>query len=736
LPIDRPTFSETWYRVAELKPHLLSSVQVHRQQFRGHMWHVLQDPANNQFFRLNEAAYRFVALLDGRRTVSDAWKISNDQFGDMSPTQGEVIQLLGQLYSSNLLQADLPPDSEGLFKRYKKRVGREVKGYVSNLLFIRIPLLDPDRFLDRWVGVVGWIYSWFGLLVWLGILSVGGWFVISNWDAAVAQASDIFKQMLEQQRLAGNAALMFACFWGIKIFHEFSHGFACKKFGVNSGSGGEVHVMGIMFMVFTPIPYVDASSSWAFRHKWHRMMVGLAGMYVELAIAAVAAVVWASTPDKTLIHSVAYNVMLIGSVTTILFNGNPLLRYDGYYILSDLLEIPNLAQRSKDYLYYLVKRYVWRVRKPRNPAHTVGERFWFVLYGISSTIYRTFIVAAILYFVYRAIPVLGAVLATAAIAAWLFAPLYKFFAYLFTNQELSRTRGLAVATTAAFIALLVVGLGYVPCHDRIYAPGVVEPQERRVVNALSEGLVTFVAPTDTFVRAGQPLVVADNRDFVTALNLAQTELKGFKLDRQQAVKHMRDVTQHDETIRAQNKRISDARKEVDDLTLTSPIAGTWVTQNPHLMGYYAKRTEPFGEVISSKLVIRVAVSQEDAPRIVRECLDDPERSRVEIRVEGRPDLMMTGHIAKVERAATKRLPQALGVGAGGPVTIDPSDRHGTTSEQEMLKFVIEVDPPAEGQPPIASGQRVVVQFNTPWKPLASQWWLKIIRLLPTTLQPS
>jgi len=736
MPIDRPTFSETWYRVAELKPHLLSSVQVHRQQFRGHMWHVLQDPASNQFFRLNEAAYRFVALLDGRRNVADAWKISNDQFGDMSPTQGEVIQLLGQLYSSNLLQADLPPDSEGLFKRYKKRKGREVKGYLSNLLFIRIPLLDPDRFLDRWVGVAGGLYTWVGFILWLVLISVGGWFVISNWDAAVGQASDLFKQMLEQQRLASNAALMFMCFWGIKIFHEFSHGFACKKFGLNSGSGGEVHVMGIMFMVFTPIPYVDASSSWAFRHKWHRAIVGLGGMYIELAIAAVAAIVWAHTADKTLIHTVAYNVMLIGSVTTILFNGNPLLRYDGYYILSDLLEIPNLAQRSKDYLYYLVKKYVWRVRKPRNPAHTAGERGWFVFYGIASTVYRTIIVAAILYFVYQAIPVAGAILASMALIAWLFVPLYKFFAYLFTNQELSRSRGLAMFTTAVFLVLLVGGLGYTPCHDRIYASGIVEPQERRVVNAQSEGIVTFVAPTDTRVTVGQPLVVAENRDLLAELLLNQIQLKSYEIERQQAVKSMYDLRPFNEQIRAQKTYIADAEKDVRDLTLTSPIDGIWVLRNPHLEGAYAKSTEPFGEVISEKLVIRVTAQQEDAPRILRECLDDPELSRVQIRVEGRPDLVMTGRIVKAERAATKKLPsQALAVGAGGKITLDPNDRSGTTAEQEVLKFVIEVDPPADGQPPIASGQRVIVQFNTPWKPLAAQWWLKIIRLLPATLQP-
>ena len=159
MPVERPTFSESWYRVAEMRPRLRPTIQTHRQHFRGQMWHVVQDPSNNQFSRLSDPAYRFVALLDGRRTVGESWKICNEQLGDSAPTQGEVIQLLGQLYVSNLLLSEVPPDAESLFQRYRKRVQREVQGYLMNLLFIRIPLIDPDHFLNRWVGLFGKFFS-------------------------------------------------------------------------------------------------------------------------------------------------------------------------------------------------------------------------------------------------------------------------------------------------------------------------------------------------------------------------------------------------------------------------------------------------------------------------------------------------------------------------------------------------------------------------------------------------
>ncbi|MGD2011345.1 MAG: PqqD family protein, partial [Desulfobacterales bacterium] len=191
MSIDRPTFSESWYRVSELTPRLLGTVTVQRQHFRGVRWYVLQDPANNQYFRLNDAAYHFIAMFDGRRTVSQVWNICTERFGDAAPTQGEVIQLLCQLHASNLLQGNLAPDAEALFKRHQKRVWREVKGAVGNFLFVRIPLWDPDRFLNRWVGVVGKAFSVYGAILWAGFLAVGLGSVGGHVQALAAKASGV-----------------------------------------------------------------------------------------------------------------------------------------------------------------------------------------------------------------------------------------------------------------------------------------------------------------------------------------------------------------------------------------------------------------------------------------------------------------------------------------------------------------------------------------------------------------
>ena len=144
--------------------------------------------------------------------------------------------------------------------------------------------------------------------------------------------------------------------------------------------------MGVMLLVFTPVPYVDATASTAFSDKYRRMVVAGAGIMVELLLAAVAMWAWAGLAPG-LARDAAFDVMLIGAGSTLLFNGNPLLRFDGYHVLADAVEIPNLGIRSNRYLLYLGQRWLLGLRDVRSPVTTPGERPWLIVYGIASAIY-------------------------------------------------------------------------------------------------------------------------------------------------------------------------------------------------------------------------------------------------------------------------------------------------------------------------------------------------------------
>ena len=721
MAIERPTFHEAWYRVANLRPRLLSSVHVYRQHFRGQMWYVLENSSNNKFSRISDSAYQFIGMLDGRRTVGKVWEICNEQLGDMAPTQPEVIQLLGQLYSSNLLYAEMAPDTASLFNRYQMRIKRQVQGFFTNLLFIRIPLIDPDCFLERWVSIIGKVFSSFGLLLWLIALIMGLCFVVGNFKELIYQSSDVLAP--------GNLILLYLSMVLIKIFHEFGHAFACKKFGKANGSGGQVHVMGVMFLVFVPLPYVDASSAWAFRKKWHRAIVGMVGVMIELFIASIAVVVWANTSTGT-VHIIAYNMIFIASISTLIFNGNPLLRFDAYYVLSDLLEIPNLGQRSRNYLYYLIRKYCWKVKAAHNPAHTSGEKGWFVFYGIASTAYRIFICIRILLFLNNRLPeelfILVPFFAFSAIIAWVLVPFGKFVRYLATNGELARTRTYAVCSTLGVLVLLIICTGIFPVPDYCRVEGIVEPVDLAIIHAQSDGFVTDFLPTSRSVsRDGEPLIRSVNYKLQAEKKALHAQLVALKAKKRIATTREIAAAQiMAEQIEALNEKITRVELEISSLHLQSPLSGTWVSPEiDKAKGMYLNRGEQIGFVANlDDVLIRATAGQSLAAILVEQA-----HKQLEIRVKGRPDVMLTGQIEKIFPAGQEVLPsEALGYAVGGAMPTQSQDPYGRKTAEKF--FEIRIRPDSNTSVRLLTGQRVVARIQLRSKPLAFQWWLSLRQL--------
>ncbi len=726
MAIERPTFHESWYRVAELKPRLRGVVQVFRQSYRGQTWHVLRDPGNNQFFRLDESAYRFVSLLDGKRTVGDAWNTVGEQLGDAAPTQGEAIQLLGQLYTSNLITAELPPDAEGMFDRYKRRIQRQVGGYLMNIMFAKIPLIDPERFLEKWKHAVSWVFGPVGIALWLVLLGIGGWHLAGRGDDLFRQAGNVLDP--------SNLFYLYGGFVIAKVIHELGHGFAVKRFGRSERVEAEVHTIGVMLLVLMPVPYVDASASWAFRNKWRRAFVGAAGMYVELAVAAIAAVVWARTTDGSAVHALAYNVMFIASVSTILFNANPLIRFDGYYILSDLTETPNLYQRSNDYLKYLVKKFVYRVRNPRSSAHRPAERWWLTVYGVASFIYRIFLFAGILLFVADKLFFVGMVMAAVSIIAWVFVPLGKWVKYLLLDAELERTRGLAQLASVGFVAALLAAAGYIPLPDRARATGLVEPTRFEPVYAGTDGFVVTVAPQRTQAEA-LLAVDSDNADLLAERDTLAATIRRLEAERRKArLEGVAESQMVDDQIAALRARVDRANREIDRLLTRLTGEGVWVpAEEDRLAGRFVRRGDALGVVASlDDTIIRAAADQYLGPQLKDTTLTTQE---VEIKTPGRPDVTYRGVIETVSDVGREELPSAaLGYAAGGPIATDLTDPEGRKAAEQFFEVKVRPTELPDGAPPLRAGQRVTIRFTFEPKPLLEQGWLELRRLFQKRFQ--
>lgn len=721
MPVDRPTFSESWYRVANLKPKLRASIRTYRQRYRGEMYYVLEDPSATNFGRLSAPAYHFVALLDGRKPVAEVWAMCSEQMGDEAPTQNEVIQVLGQLYTSNLLDADLPPDTASIFERQRERVRREVSGYMMNLLFMRVPLFDPDRFLERWVNLVGLIFTPLGVVLWMLLVGSGLFFALNN-------VSDLLASSRPQSVLSGeNLIPLYIVFALIKVVHEFGHGFACKWFGRRNNSSGEVHTIGVMFMALMPIPYVDASSSWAFRSKWHRLMVAAAGMYVEIAMAAIATIIWANTPVGSLANVLAFNVIFLASATTILFNANPLIRFDGYYMLTDAIEMPNLAENSKQYLYYLIKRYIYGVRRPKNPARSLGERPWLVVYGIGGFIYRIIISVSIMLFILDKLFFVGAIMVLMGVIGYVIKPLGSWFHYLVTSQELSRCRPRALVATGLFFIALTWTFGIWKYPDRARAMGVVEPRRMVAIHAGASGFVQSMREHDTLVTPDSgPLIVAENPKL-----LADYEhLLAFRIElairaRQARTMDVGRAQALDRQLESTDEQIAFLKKKLDGLQVAPPFAGTWVAPMANrFQGAYIKQGEAVGVLATlDDMIIRVAVLQNLGPRLDAQYNE----GRVDIRVNKRPDLELTGQITRIVPDREELTSRALSQLFGGTVPVAMDEPSGVQAAEHFFEVIVEPDKTQTGK--LMNGERVWVRFELPPKPLVKQWWLKMQQMV-------
>jgi putative peptide zinc metalloprotease protein len=486
--------------------------------------------------------------------------------------------------------------------------------------------------------------------------------------------------------------------------------------------------MGIMFLVFIPTPYVDASTAWAFSSRWARMFVGAAGMIVELFVAAILAFVWLNTNQNELINQLAYNAMLIASVSTIVFNANPLLRYDGYYMLSDFLEIPNLQRKSTEYILGLIKRHIFRV-KATQPLPPVWQRVQLFVYGVLSTIYRVFVGVMIILLVAFSIPVLGVLMALGGLVTWLVMPIVKTFKYLALDPELHRKRLRATAFTLAFAALVFVAIGVIPWWQNIRAEGVLEPEEQAVLRASTPGNVAKIVALDgQWLKKGDTIVVLKDPQLEFELEGARAAKARAEAQYAQVMAEApAQVNSARIAIEAQQDKIADFERRIGELTIRAPIDGRLIA--PDLATWTNKYVQVGEEVATvmtfDKLLVKAALEQREV-----ELAQEGDRAHTEIRLAGMIDRRLIGTDPKILPGAQAQVAsEILTHAGGGAIAADPRDEQGKRPVTPQFELRVHLaNPNGEYYP----GQRAYVRMTVGHLPLLKQWTRRFLQLIDSS----
>lgn len=721
---ERALFSESWHRVAGQRLRLRPSVSIRKQVFRGETWHVAQDGFTNQFFRFRPEAYQFIARLDGTRTIEEIWLGCLEREGDRAPGQGEIVSMLAQLYQSNLIASDVPADTAQLFERHQKRMRQEIKSQVFGIFFLRIRLFDPEPFL-RWAWpVVRWLCTSWAAIAWVIVVGLGLATVFSHWDRAQDQTQSILEP--------GNLLLLYLGFAMAKLVHEFGHAFAVKKFG------GEVHAMGVTLLVFTPIPYVDATAAWAFRERWKRVLVGCAGMIPELFFASLAAFVWANT-GAGLLNSIAYNVMIVASVSTVVFNLNPLLRFDGYYILADLTDSPNLQPRAARQWLHMIEKYAFGGKFTESPARSRKEAVWLSIYGVASWAYRLLVTVSIILIVADRYFGIGLLAGVVTFIGAFVLPVVGALRYLVREPRIERVRKRAWLVTAGVVAGLIILLGVVPLPDHFRAPGVVRAEGSMAVITPVDGWTKeFVVPSRTRVKKGDPLLVMENPELNLSLASAEANLEQAQARERQMLTELaagiEPMRKRREAVQLLVQQLEHDRTQLD---YRAPASGEWVSpRHDDLVGAWLARGTLAGEIVGAGPMweFYAVVPQDYAGRLFGGGLRG-----AEVRFPGTAGRKLVVSDWRVVPGRQDLLPSpALGWNASGPVRVRLDDPRGLRTAEPFFLLVARVAPPAvtrDSDPQVTwHGRTGVIRFDLPWAPLLVQWGRSFRQLLQSHYQ--
>jgi putative peptide zinc metalloprotease protein len=633
-------------RLGGARVGLRPDLEVSRQLFRGRVHYAIRDPITLETHDLALGDYDILVRLRPERTLADVFDLLVEE-GKLSRGQEEdFYRFIQFLHESGLLNLPVA-DGEMLYRRSRERRRAAARIGLASVFFLQVPLLAPDPFLRRMAGLFRAFFSRPAMLGWMLLVGTASVLAIDMWSDLTSGLDRMFS--------IGNLPALWVSLIAIKALHELGHAGACSVLG------GSVPEMGAYLIVFTPCAYVDASASSSFPRKRDRIAVALAGIYVEVLIAALALFGWALSPPGP-VRSLLQNIIFLASISTMGFNLNPLMRFDGYYVLSDLLEIPNLRGKANAAALSLVKRLALGTGSEGKDSGAF--RPFLAAFGLASWCYRILVVVSICALVSARFLLPGLILSTLYIAG-VSGRIAAVFLRFLRSPGAAPVRRRAIASAAVAASLGTAALLLVPLPTPILAPAVVSAEERREVLVERSGIVRSIRAVEgQVVEAGDPIVDLEDLEILEPWMKAEADFERSEivLNASRAADRVR--ARREEEVLEFRRRARDAwREEMAKLRIGAPAGGVLVRCiPPRSTGRFMKPGDPVATIASGRVVIESYLVQEAAAEAAPRPGD-----RIEFRPSAEPSLVLRGTIVRAGPAREDRLeaPELTGDVAGG-----------------------------------------------------------------------
>ncbi|MGZ0170165.1 MAG: hypothetical protein ACKVHE_11460 [Planctomycetales bacterium] len=720
---------------------------IKRIDYLGVGYWVIKDPAGLKYYRLQQEQYHVLNLLDGERSLEQL----REEMLKIMPTVrlqlSDIQHLITDLHEKSLVSSNRSGQGASLIKKQRDEKKKKFFNTLKSLLYLRLPGWDPESTLKVIYPFFRWMFSPIGVFLWAAI-------VITSWAMLAVQFETFRTELPKFQQFFGwpNLLYLWITLSASKIIHEFGHGLSCKHFG------GECHEMGIMLLVFSPCLYCDVSDSWMLRSKWPRIMIGAAGMYIEILLSAFAIFIWRYT-DQGLLHNLALNIFFVTTITTVIFNANPLMRFDGYYMMSDFLEIPNLRPKADKLLRESFAWYCLGIESKPDPFMPETGKVWFVCFAIAAGIYRWFIVIAITVFLYTVLKPyglqsLGATLAVVSISTIMYSMISNLYKMITAPriEPMSKPK-MAFSLTILFCVCFAVLSLPMPLH--IEATYIIEPLDVKHIYTQTPGELTDVPVkagdkvdgTQVVAQLRNPDLEDQKRDL-----LNKRKIQAVEFDTQRIVGNEGRMSLAENQIALLTVQLKEVQQRLDALTIKAEIAGTIVEapRVPELPIEMARkqlstwngtplhpknigatideRTHLLSVAPSHLFQAIVLIDQGDinelsqAELVAR--LEDSEKKHqiIQLKFDHLPSRTYEGHIQEVSKNPLEYVPEQLSNKLGGdlPTVTDSQGRERLLSS--VYQATVELDQDVDL---LRSGMRGLARFRVEER-TAGQWLWRYI----------
>jgi putative peptide zinc metalloprotease protein len=715
---------------------------IKRIDYLGVGYWVIKDPAGLKYFRLQQEQYHVLNLLNGERSLEQL----REEMLRIMPTVrlqlSDIQHLITDLHEKGLVSANRSGQGASLIKKHSDEKKKKFFNTLKSLLYLRLPGWDPESTLRVIYPFFKWMFTPFGVFLWAAI-------VLTSWTMLGVEFEAFRSELPKFQQFFAwpNLLYLWLTLSVSKIIHEFGHGLSCKHFG------GECHEMGVMLLVFSPCLYCDVSDSWMLRNKWARIMIGAAGMYIEILLSAFAIFAWRYT-DQGLVHNLALNVFFVTTITTVIFNANPLMRFDGYYMMSDFLEIPNLRPKADKLLRETFAWYCLGIESKPDPFMPETGKAWFVSFAIAAGVYRWFIVIAITVFLYTVLKPYGlqsigatlAVVSISTIVGSMVSNLYK----MISAPRIEPMSKPKMAFSLTILFCVCYGVLSIPMPLHIEATYIIEPQDvRHIYTQIPGELANVPVKAGDTVEAGTMVVQLLNPDLEDQeRNLTnKIKIQEIELTTQEKVRNEGRMSLAINQIAALNDQRADVREQLDALTIKAEVAGTIVeaprvpeppieTARKQLSTWNGTPLHPknIGATIDERTHLLsiapsplfqaiVLIDQGDinelsqAELVAR--LEDSEKKHqlIELKFDHLPSRTYEGHIQEVSKNPLEYVPEQLSNKLGGdlPTVTDSQGRERLLSS--VYQATVELDADTDL---LRSGMRGIARFRVEER-TAGQW---------------